>query len=705
MKSKIMYKKYLFVFLSWSLLTVFLTSVYCAYCYKKAVYNMITVPGDMYIDSLENAVVYRSDNAFHFAQGIVESFLSDGKDSLNRNLDFYVNSYSYTGLESAEIYTGSSTYQSANARHADTSAFVHQASNNDSSNIIPTVRIINNENVLSYVFNSGELGVSGTNFHVILNFDRNYLNEISKNQNSNANYTSIIYNQNNEVLSVSDNIENPDEFISSFKSGKQKFRILNIGSEKYCIFSKLNTKTGVSFIAGIPVKNINLALAKNQIFYILAGLLLLTLWAAVSFFVAKKLYLPVEELAVSFKNINRVTKNLAESKRSKEIGDFILKKGGLNGNSLFNNVPCNSYGAVVIKIKGASAFLNDYTSSDRNLIRYGILNICNELICENCEFENVTVSETEILILLGFPGEADLLKVKKNCQMSVENIEKVFSLNIVIGISNIGCSMDMLPELYQTAQISSKETILKNQSVCKYEDSDPIEFHFSEDKNSKFKNAVLSCRSAEAFAIANEIISEAKTYPDFELTILNIGISLSNCVNMVKNTNSGISFSFNTFIADIGEIETKELILEYIEKAIKTLCTMIEGNKMNKHEILVKNVISYIEEHFSDTNLSINVLAEKMEMSPIYFGKLFRKSASKSVADFINEVRLKKAKEELVNTNKSLNEIVKDIGYTNTSYFCTLFKKRNGVTPNEYRKIQRSDEAKKEQEEHVEQEE
>ena len=62
-----------------------------------------------------------------------------------------------------------------------------------------------------------------------------------------------------------------------------------------------------------------------------------------------------------------------------------------------------------------------------------------------------------------------------------------------------------------------------------------------------------------------------------------------------------------------------------------------------------------------------------------------KKITSKSVSDYINEVRIEKAKKLLETSNASISEIVEQTGFSSSNYFYIYFKKTNGVTPNEYK--------------------
>ncbi|MEK6268957.1 MAG: response regulator [Planococcus sp. (in: firmicutes)] len=93
----------------------------------------------------------------------------------------------------------------------------------------------------------------------------------------------------------------------------------------------------------------------------------------------------------------------------------------------------------------------------------------------------------------------------------------------------------------------------------------------------------------------------------------------------------------------------------------------------------------YIMEH-SHQDLSLDALAQRVELSPIYLSKMFKEKLGINYIDFLTSCRIDKAKKLLGDPQKSLKEISFEIGYHEPNYFSKVFKKMNDVSPKEYRK-------------------
>lgn len=93
----------------------------------------------------------------------------------------------------------------------------------------------------------------------------------------------------------------------------------------------------------------------------------------------------------------------------------------------------------------------------------------------------------------------------------------------------------------------------------------------------------------------------------------------------------------------------------------------------------------YVLEHYRE-ELSLKSLAQHFRGNAAYIGQVFRRDMHKSFSDYLRDVRLEKAKELLVSGNASAKEIGERVGFSNTTYFSTVFKKETGLSPDRYRK-------------------
>ncbi len=118
------------------------------------------------------------------------------------------------------------------------------------------------------------------------------------------------------------------------------------------------------------------------------------------------------------------------------------------------------------------------------------------------------------------------------------------------------------------------------------------------------------------------------------------------------------------------------------------------GYFINEEEIIetdknkiadIKRVLTYIHDHYSE-RIFIKDVADKMGMNHQYFCRYFKKLMGKTVTEYINEIRIEKASEYLLQTDHKIVDIGMMCGYDNIGYFIKRFKEAKGKTPSNFRK-------------------
>lgn len=99
----------------------------------------------------------------------------------------------------------------------------------------------------------------------------------------------------------------------------------------------------------------------------------------------------------------------------------------------------------------------------------------------------------------------------------------------------------------------------------------------------------------------------------------------------------------------------------------------------------IQDGLNYMEEHFFDSNLNIEKIAEASGISSVHFRNLFKEIFETSPTKYIIEIRLQKAIDLLMFSDLPVYKISETIGYENVNYFNRIFKKHMLFTPIQYR--------------------
>jgi len=107
-------------------------------------------------------------------------------------------------------------------------------------------------------------------------------------------------------------------------------------------------------------------------------------------------------------------------------------------------------------------------------------------------------------------------------------------------------------------------------------------------------------------------------------------------------------------------------------------------------KIFMQKVYETINDHISDTDLSMDAFAEHLNISKSLLHKKIVALAGEPPGELIRRVRLKKAAELIDKKFGNLSEIALEVGFNNPAYFSEAFKKQFGVSPSQYQRNNRT---------------
>ncbi len=157
----------------------------------------------------------------------------------------------------------------------------------------------------------------------------------------------------------------------------------------------------------------------------------------------------------------------------------------------------------------------------------------------------------------------------------------------------------------------------------------------------------------------------------------------------------GLYAGADMYIPKPFSIEELEICLSNILKARIALksklaeLSKIEGFSIpssNKEQAFIEKIFALIHENIQESDLDVQLLADKLNISRTNLHNKIKSTMNMSTTEFINTIRVNKAKELMQDTYLTLSEISYKVGYNDSAYFSRMFKKVTGETPGEFRK-------------------
>ena len=149
--------------------------------------------------------------------------------------------------------------------------------------------------------------------------------------------------------------------------------------------------------------------------------------------------------------------------------------------------------------------------------------------------------------------------------------------------------------------------------------------------------------------------------------------------------------TIRTMINDIKELKGKILKSDNIEELINNSTILIDyinqryiKSKELSYKREVNEIIKFIEKNI-DKRITLVMVANAVNLNESYLSRIFKSETGKNLMYFINEVKMKKAKELLKQQDTLVKEVANSIGMTDQFYFNRVFKKFYGVSPSKFK--------------------
>jgi AraC-like DNA-binding protein len=435
--------------------------------------------------------------------------------------------------------------------------------------------------------------------------------------------------------------------------------------------------------------------------FIAFGILLIGL--IVSIALSRKLNKPIQVIVSKLESLETEKSNRAHEVKQELLRSLLQGNDGHSGDSIRqrlaeSGVKLDFNGVILVmlfKVDRFEQFCSRYNQKDRGLFKYCVMNIASELISRHFTNEGVDMENDSIVFLLNPTGCTDELLENRLYELMEgiqTNVEKYLEFTISVVMSPVFTGISELSEHYSTARYAMNSRVFFGHSAVIHADrisqSGTKNYTYPQIKEKMLFDALRLGKLQEAESAYLDIIHSLAgySYAVFQSTITHLAILIGTSFDSTdKSSGEPMVYDLSRLISDVSRMETLEEINEAFRGVFRSIIDRMEDRRSSKHEHLVQDIMTFIKKQYNDTNLSIDSIADAMGLSPIYLGRLFKRLTGYSVADHINGIRMEKAKELLLHSDLSVNEIMEKTGFLSSGYFYTQFKKQHGVTPSQFR--------------------
>ncbi len=272
---------------------------------------------------------------------------------------------------------------------------------------------------------------------------------------------------------------------------------------------------------------------------------------------------------------------------------------------------------------------------------------------------------------------------KALCQELIPLLEERFHIKVIAGIGSIHNLSSIYPS-YTSALASlshsNADSIVFYSNLKDYNVLNQFDYPLTQ----KHLIEALRTRKAEAYDYFGLLMDSIRPMSDTmkRNKILELLVLVNHTLEIDRETGRK-SFDYMSLSRQLMDCREDQLIDAAYQTFVIITSYTKPQNSIDYSNHIVKATREYLESHYAD-DISLEAMAEHVNISPQYFSKLIKKTTGFNFIDWLSMLRVKKAKELLTNTDFTVKEVCFMVGYKDPNYFSRIFKKRIGITPSEF---------------------
>lgn len=328
-----------------------------------------------------------------------------------------------------------------------------------------------------------------------------------------------------------------------------------------------------------------------------------------------------------------------------------------------------------------------YKDKDIDLFQFSVQNIISEIVSDYRYAHTVFTRSNEITVIYGQMKDVEMSQTIEDLMSTMLKALKTY-LNItgLIGISGIHVEYNSIKIGYKEALTNASQHQMSNGLVESVNNSDSLFLNIN-DYIKQFDMIIEISDIVRMEQCLGSIIKIIKARHSVDKHVLK-----SLCSALLFSISSYVAEQHPTFKIEeewesdpyhsLDHLYTDYDYIVWIQRLMKT--TDLLFNALGESRKIIHEAKKFIQSHYAK-NISLEAIAEELNISPNYLSHLFRKETKESVVEYITRYRIDQAKKLLRTTHYKVYEVGQMVGYESEQYFSRVFKKVVGIPPAKYK--------------------
>ncbi|WP_132746675.1 AraC family transcriptional regulator [Scopulibacillus darangshiensis] len=526
-----------------------------------------------------------------------------------------------------------------------------------------------------------------------------------------------IFNKNKELISSASNEGGLDK--SSLKrlaTSKKGIHNLTFNNEKYSVVTTKSDSSGWTFVTAMPTKQFMGSVIHFKIFLfaILASVVMAGMLLALIF--AIRQYKPIGGLIDYVQAKNKAGKSKEELYRFRSVHEtiegFIKNHDQLQARVISQEPYVRSQCLLrlirgdwedIDEIKSVCASIGISFPYQHYFVAYitfnkekmdaklkeAILNTFEEMTLPDGIGYGIELIHDNALAVVINVMKQDTRSIKKVAQALDWEVNQGNYNYAVIGVGTPYSKINDIHSSFIEASGAVEYKLIGGKTLIYFND-----FSASQETGEWYSNDI-QIKLVQSLKKGNESVASAMVTEMFDLMKdRHIPIYLLKCycfdmINLVLHAAADMHYEDPKAVKDIVNFNSVEDLEGQIRTFIHNLCEEVKSKKVKGSLLLHNKMIQYINDHFKEYEFSLERMADHFNLSESYLSRFIKEQTGVNFTRYLWQLRIDEVKRQLSETDDSIKFIVNKVGYVDVPNFTRKFKKTEGITPGQYRKIEK----------------
>ncbi|MBB6735004.1 helix-turn-helix domain-containing protein [Cohnella sp. CBP 2801] len=351
--------------------------------------------------------------------------------------------------------------------------------------------------------------------------------------------------------------------------------------------------------------------------------------------------------------------------------------------------------AAILQINGYSGMdsveiLNELSAA-RLLLKQGLIDRAGQIPMTDLGSDKI------VILFPTVDGETGHPVAREDVEHYLNNLERhvaaEYRMSFTAALGGFFPSETEVPHSFEQAKQALEYALHLNRKGVLWHDEMKLEsatFYYPLDMELRLIGTIRAGEIEEARRIVDSVISQNTMRRELSIEMKHqlVGEIKGTFLKLLDQKAFQESDQFETVktrILGIQETETIDGVRREIDEVMGTLCRLVTSRKNDSHMRTVEQIKQFVQERYSDSELTLYRIAEQVDRPEKYISQLFKEVTGTNLSDHLEKVRMDRAVALLRNHDHTVDEIASKVGYNSSHSFRRAFKRVTGVSPSSFR--------------------